>query len=359
MPYTEPLDLAHLSDADWARCYALHCTAHREQGTTARSLEEYRRAYLEDADPHSQARASSSWVVRGREGEEVIAKLDLRPSPALPGLSQLNVFVHPEARRRGVGRALVREALASAQSNGVHALEVSMFQPESFRLCESYGGVFERGGAQLSLRLAQTRWRVVDEWCARGPQRSPHVRIQELDVIPAALGPAFIDLYNRAWADQPHAHHAGAPLTLARRRELERCYAQQGHKWITLVAREPNGMLCGLTDVLCDPARPGLVRQDFTGVLPSHRGRGLAKWLKASMLRLLRHRWPQAAEVATSNADDNVAMLSINQQLGFGDPIPHRTYRFELAQLRSRLEPPAVSAPIAIAEGLPTAINSL
>ena len=100
----------------------------------------------------------------------------------------------------------------------------------------------------------------------------------------------------------------------------------------------PPILLVGLTDVLYDPTQPEIVRQNFTGVLPSHRGRGLAKWLKASMLHLVHHRFPSALQLTTSNSNANGPMLAINRGLGFGSPIEHRTYRFELAQLRAAVK---------------------
>ena len=79
------------------------------------------------------------------------------------------------------------------------------------------------------------------------------------------------------------------------------------------------------------------MRQYFTGVAPEHRCRGLATWLKAEMLARIRERYPQAKRVMTNNGTDNAPMLAINRALGFGDPIVHHTYRFDVPDLRARL----------------------
>jgi GNAT superfamily N-acetyltransferase len=323
------LNLATLSDSDWGRCYALHCRAHAEQGTRARSLEAYRGAQLAAAGVG--ASRALSWVAR--DAAEVVGKLDLSWNTSMPELAVLNVYVSPEARRAGIARALVAEALCEAEREGVQRIETSTVQPESWRLCERCGGQRARGGALLTLRLTNTNWSLVDAWCADGPMRSPATRLQELEQLPSVLVDSFIALHNQAWSDQPHAVHAGEPVTLAQRREQERSYQRLGWRWITLVAREHHGVLVGLTDVLYDPTQREIVRQNFTGVLPSHRGRGLAKWLKASMLHLVRRRFPAALQLTTSNSDVNGPMLAINRRLGFGSPLQHRTYRFELAQL--------------------------
>ena len=55
------------------------------------------------------------------------------------------------------------------------------------------------------------------------------------------------------------------------------------------------------------------------------------------MLNRIRRRYPRATRGMTNNADINGPMLAINCELGFGDAIPHHTYRFQIADLRARL----------------------
>jgi len=333
MPHLERRDLATWSDADWVRCYALHARAHLEQGTTARSLDAYRTAQLAAANA---AAGTRSWIAR--EGDDLVGKLDLTRGVAASGLVAINLYVLPEARQRGVGRALVAAALHQAQSDGAQVVETSMFQPESWRLCERFGGRFQRGGTQLTLRLEHANWDLVDAWRENGPRRCLLTALQEIEHVPDALAGAFLDLHNRTWCDQPDAEHAGPPLTLEARRDQERRYERLGWRWITLITREPRGVLSGMTDILYDPSHGELVRQNFTGVLPAYRGRGIAKWLKASMLHLVRRRFPAALQLTTTNADGNTPMLAINHQLGFGAPLHHRTYCFDLSHLREALE---------------------
>lgn len=333
MPHLEQRELATWSDSDWVRCYALHARAHREQGTMARTLDAYRTSQLAAANAPAGTR---SWTAH--EGDALVGKLDLSCSLAVPGLAAINLYVLPEARKRGVGRELVAAALRQAQNDGAQLVETSMFPPDSWRLCERFGGRFERGGTQLTLRLENANWDLVDAWRESGPRRCPWTALQEIEQVPDALASAFLDLHNRTWCDQPDAQHAGPPLTLESRRDQERKYERLGWRWITLITREPGGALSGMTDILYDPSQGELVRQNFTGILPAYRGRGLAKWLKASMLHLVRSRFSGALQLTTSNASSNAPMLAINHQLGFGAPLQHRTYRFDLAHLREALE---------------------
>src|SRR5438309_1017355 len=81
--------------------------------------------------------------------------------------------------------------------------------------------------------------------------------------------------------------------------------------------REPDGVISGMTDVTWAPYRRTLIEQQFTGVLPAARGRGIGKWIKAAMLLHVRELYPDAEWVVTGNAHSNAPMLKINRTMGF------------------------------------------
>ena len=101
----------------------------------------------------------------------------------------------------------------------------------------------------------------------------------------------------------------------------------------TILAREPDGTLSGMTEVFWRPDRPESAHQHFTGVLRTHRGRGLGKALKASMLRFLRARYPDLRHLATSNATTRAPILSINDRRGFASILSTVTYGISRAAL--------------------------
>ena len=65
-----------------------------------------------------------------------------------------------------------------------------------------------------------------------------------------------------------------------------------------------------------------------TGVLPEHRGRGLARWMKAEAIRHTRAAHPQVRGLLTDTADSNVAMRRVNDVLGYTPT--HRSVLFQL-----------------------------
>ena len=75
--------------------------------------------------------------------------------------------------------------------------------------------------------------------------------------------------------------------------------------------------VAGMCEGWWDARFPKRVSQYLTAVARPWRGRGLAKALKARMLRLVREQQPGVAMMSTYNAVSNAPMLSINVRLGF------------------------------------------
>jgi len=107
-----------------------------------RSVTEERR-YLKACRKHPDAA-----VFVGEEGGRVVARLSLSrdPHPASRHVADLGLMVAAGHRRRGVGTALLEEAVRWARSAGIAKLELHVFpwNEPALSLYESFG--FEREG---------------------------------------------------------------------------------------------------------------------------------------------------------------------------------------------------------------------
>jgi RimJ/RimL family protein N-acetyltransferase len=104
--------------------------------------------------------------------------------------------------------------------------------------------------------------------------------------------------------------------------ELADWYArldEQGEADYTMLTREPDGTISGITDMSYAPYRAHFIEQGFTGVRSDARGRGLGKWLKGAMLLHVHEIYPELQTVITGNASSNEPMLAINTKMGFKD----------------------------------------
>jgi putative acetyltransferase len=120
----------------------------REDGRWILTTESWRsardeRRYLKTARRHPDAA-----VFVAEQDGRVLARLSLArdPHPASRHVADLGLMVAEEARRRGIGRMLLGEAVAWARSTGIRKLELHVFpwNEPALRLYESFG--FEREG---------------------------------------------------------------------------------------------------------------------------------------------------------------------------------------------------------------------
>jgi GNAT superfamily N-acetyltransferase len=104
-----------------------------------------------------------------------------------------------------------------------------------------------------------------------------------------------------------------------------------------VLTREADGTISGITEVNWAPYRPAFIEQQFTGVRPDARGRGLGKWIKAAMLLHIRDLYPATEWIATGNAGSNAPMLKINRALGFKQHRRGTAYQITRDELAERL----------------------
>jgi GNAT superfamily N-acetyltransferase len=65
-----------------------------------------------------------------------------------------------------------------------------------------------------------------------------------------------------------------------------------------------------------------------TAVSPEHRGRGIARWLKAAQIATVREEFPRLAGLLTDTAEENAAMRKVNAALGYR--ATHREFMYQL-----------------------------
>lgn len=277
-----------------------------------------------------------------RDGQMLSDFFAATVKPGSPGYESNKEFmwatgsVHPDHRRRGIGRSWIPLVLLLMRRHGCTTLTADANEESGHRFLKWLGAEGKSAGAENRLQLADVGWAMLRRWVEDGAAKSPSTRLEVYDGhLPEAMWdeycPQFAALLNTMpWDDLDHGEITVTPA------ELADWYArldEQGETDFTMLTREPDGSISGITDMTYAPYKPRFIEQGFTGVRPDARGRGLGKWLKAAMLLHVSEIYPELHTVATGNASSNVPMLAINKQMGFKEHRAGNEYQITLETL--------------------------
>jgi len=248
-------------------------------------------------------------------------------------LLQVEAYVMPFERRRGVGTRLLEVAVGRARAEertlliGTTTERVAAGEPFARRLGARPGLV----SLVYEAALAEVDTALLEAWLRAGSERAPDVELAWLgspypeDQL-ASLATVMLAMNDIPLGDLQVGDRTVTPATL---RDQDGMQRSRGDERWTLVARRQSGMIVGATETLWNPANPAVLVQLGTVVLREARGRGLGRWLKAAMLeRVLRER-PEARLVRTDNASQNAPMQAINDALGFRVALTETVWQVE------------------------------
>jgi GNAT superfamily N-acetyltransferase len=247
-------------------------------------------------------------------------------------------MVHPAARRRGHGRALLRHEAARAAANGRSVLSgkvVTGLAGEAFAAAAgAKPGLVDVRRVQYLAKIKAGKVAELRQSAARTAAGYSLVSWTG-DVPEEYLGPlaqvinAFEDA-PRGENVQPEAWDAG------RVRERTGAHVRAGllRDYSVAALHDATGEMAAYTGIIVDPAAPSWGFQELTAVTRAHRGHRLGLLVKTAMLELLAEVEPQVELIMTSNAAANDHMIAVNEQLGYEVAGPGwRFYEAPVAEL--------------------------
>ena len=244
-------------------------------------------------------------------------------------------------RRKGIGLKLVKLIISKAEETGfVTTLQSNTTYDSGRAFCEKLNGILAMESAENRCRLNEVNWDLMNEWRNQGQVRGKEEnrRLQWFQKCPDDIIEEFCKVYTVTMNQQPLGEiETRAIITPKSRRVQEREYDKLIYSWHTVITRENDGTISGVTDITYIPGYSHRIYQELTGVLEEFRGKGLGKWLKSEMLYFIHKKYPNVKYISTGNADANAAMLSINTRMGFKFHEEIRTYKFKIDNLEKRI----------------------
>jgi mycothiol synthase len=247
--------------------------------------------------------------------------------------------VHRDHRRKGIGRSWIPLAIDLMDRHGCTVFSAGAEENSGHAFLRWLGAEEKMTGAENRLRMADVDWAMVKRWIADGERRSPQTKFEVYDGrLPEDMLEDFCPqlssmLNTMPWEQMDHGDIVVTPAM------MKEWYAQMdlsGELQYNMMTREPDGTISGVTDMVYMPYKPTIIQQLFTGVRPDQRGRGLGKWLKASMLLHVKQLHPGVEWVTTGNAGSNAPMLGINKELGFKQFVAGSEYQISRDRLAAR-----------------------
>lgn len=261
------------------------------------------------------------WLARDDRGRVLGRVTVVLPWRENTDLATVRGEVRPDARGKGVGRALFEQAVALVDEAARSKVHSSAFEGSpGLRALPALGysplGSFD---AVRRLDLHHTpadRWRrLYDEAAGRaadyelvhlvGP--TPPEMLEDLVTLHAAINDAPLDdpeMEQGAWTAERVSSYDAA---MAGRRQTV---------YRVLARHRRTGEWAGMSMLCVDEFSPSVAFQEDTSVVRAHRGHRLGLLMKADMLCWLSAERPEVGATHTWNATSNHHMIAVNETLG-------------------------------------------
>ncbi|GAA3299983.1 GNAT family N-acetyltransferase [Dactylosporangium vinaceum] len=277
----------------------------------------------------------TSWLATD-DGGEVIGHASLL---SLEDIGVLELTVVPSARRGHVGTALLGAVARRAAEEGFESVGVEVIGgTPAVKFFEAQG--FECAFIEMRNLLDL---KGVD-WLRLGEMAAGIGAGYRIEYYPGGPPP---ELY-AGYAAAKEAARAGVIDDLALRpssydserlaASLRTLHARGLKPYIVLAVHEQSETIAGLTEVVVPAQRPTRADQYDTIEVPTHRGYGISRAIKARMLFELRAAEPGLLDVQTWNALENEPLLQVNAELGFKPDREWREYEADVPELLRRLK---------------------
>lgn len=324
-----PFDPLTAARVDWTAFHVYRRARHEEAQPgdpilTDEQVEEDER----DPDPEGD---SPHWVASANG--RIVANLSTYlPKPDSPHFAERARFLHAYGsvlrpwRRRGLGRRLLAQLHELMCAHGKTLLTLSTHEPDGHGFLRHIGAAEKMRSVENRLRMSGLDWTMLDHWEAATLRALPGGEFVSYGPrVPAEVLEPQLPFHAALLEDAPQDELERAPIRveMSRINEWYRDLDRVGGAHHLIVLRDCDGAVVGVTEFAWDSRTPDCVYQLITGVQRDKRGLGLAKGLKAAMLRTIRTQFSAVSQVVTYNAQSNAAMLAINNRLGF---IVHRHY---------------------------------
>ncbi len=252
-------------------------------------------------------------------------------------LCQIHISVVPAYRRKKIATILLKHLVETAKLLEKTIVTTEVDNPLGLEFRKALRGELVHEEVQYRLDMEDVDWQVVDKWLQKGRTKHWDTKMEFFRECPEKDIEEFSRVYTEIINQRPTGDMEEELITTPESRRIEeRNLKKRGIEWYTMISREHDGRISGLTDIMFNPEEPHRVNQYFTGILVKYRKRGLAKRLKAEMLAVIKKKFPDVEYITTSTARSNRPMRAINKELGFQSVKTSFMFQWPLRELNKQ-----------------------
>ncbi len=231
-------------------------------------------------------------------------------------IALVNVRVHPNHRRAGIGSALLCAILPELKAQERRVLEswdvvagtAGQWWADAVGLRQVRRVVRQ---ALITATADPARWEVavpagyrLEYWEGTAPESL----IASYALARDAIHDAPLGDSGYRWPE----------YTVERVRAAEAELRSQGIiQRLVVAVHEATGAVAAFTELCVHPRRPNWGYQRDTAVVAEHRGNGLGRCVKAHMLRRLVTEAPEIQRISTTTGAENTHMIQVNDEVGY------------------------------------------
>ena len=241
--------------------------------------------------------------------------------------------VHPAVRRRGVGTALLDEALAFADARGRRRVRAGAYLGSpGTAVLRTWGFTATGLNAVRRLDVHDSEPGTWDRLHAEALEHAgDYELVRQVGSTPPERYDDLVRLHD-AINDAPSTDPATEPDAWDAQRLADYEAAMEGRRmtlYRVLARHRPTGEWAGQSMLCVDEFAPGHAFQEDTSVVRAHRGHRLGLLMKTEMLRWLARVRPEVRQVDTWNAVTNHHMIAVNERLGATVVARHQSFRLD------------------------------
>jgi GNAT superfamily N-acetyltransferase len=243
--------------------------------------------------------------------------------------AEVTVAVHPGARRRGVGTALVEGLGSRARADGRTVLnsivDVPLMQADDhasrwFAPKVGFEAMLAGNVRHLALPLGETLLDALRAEVTRARDAAAYRVLTFEAPWPGEYLEDQCALFQCMSTDEPHGddEHEEEVWDAERVRDNEALHAARRSRCVVAVAEHrASGRLVACTELLLSEGVTDQAWQLLTVVHPDHRGHRLGLAVKLANLDALGRAQPRVRTIVTGNAAVNAPMIAVNDMMGF------------------------------------------